>query len=1329
MADDLTTILRFVGDPSNAEAAINGLVSSLQKAANAQNVFTASGAKNTQQAEKGEAAMLRQAQAIARIQQVSGDSAAAIKTLGDALAKASDPQSLPALRAQLQKTYLDTNYANSPLIGAIRKIKEESAALSQGLQQAGVSLTAALTVPLTALGIASVKSAKDIDQNVNVLRAFTGSAASAEKRLAELIATAQRTPGLTTSLATTLDAQLRVANVTEQTINRILPAIGRLNAVSSLADPRRFSQNLVQLVTQGFEKIDLKELVGQSPLAGEIIKQVFGVDNPTNAEAIRAAAQRLGITTTDQFFSAFAAAASSNSKLANVQESIAAQFEKLTDRVSVALRPLGLAIINAIQPVVTAIVPIIERIGQAFNNLPQGVQTAVLAVGAIAAAIGPLLIVLASAAQAVVAFAGAWAALSTALAAGGALAAIPALLNPIGLAVAGIVAVVGLATLAWASYEDATEKAAKITADTLTQQSANVQRTKEQAAEIAKLAEEQKTNALAHDNLAVSISKLDPVTQAYIKSLKDEQVAAAEVVRVTQEKATQSQDVLAAQFRTLSDAIQESVGRINSQSKTIANAQNSINAYVREAAKFKDIQQIAGHRTQEFSQTIVEANTEIEKEQEAILQLGAKLSGFADANNLTRESLTQQLQAMKLSQDQIDRLLIAYDAYRQKQEQNKQATDSATGSINQQSSAVAELINKLQQLNQVAGSEVDKRVKEIALTARNAAEAKAKLQQALKLDDDFFFAVEEKNRVARNIAALNTALDPTPKKTGGGGAASKRAATEGRQEAAAELKLLQIQEKEAELINKRINEALRVSLQDRLISLQTFTQLSIQNDQNLLQKRLAALKAEESAAVRTAKNSTDAEAKRAEFRLKAATLQQDFDIEIERKRDEQRRTEEKSAIDHENRLVEIRDAARKRAESQIKDAAGLNIIGQVAAEQQLIDIERERLDERRALLLRDLKLAGKNLEERQRINDELVQLEEERTGASEEASRRIRDASTRELNDRINFLRNLTGAYRDLESAQLDQVDAQAALAVQEGRLSPNNAALREFEQRRRAIQLETEDRQKSIAEQAAALQQQAVQAQQGSARILEIKRLETEALTAEQRRAQAIEQQIQNEQLAFLQSIGGGIRGLFSARVNELANNLGLAKGLIQNFVTELQATITPLDEIGAKAFQGFADGIGSAVSNFVLLGKTGPAVIRKVLAAQLAAIAQEATVNAIKELALGFGALFLNPPAAAGHFTSAALWASLAGASAVVGRAIAPKEAGGTASDRTQATDSSGNRVVEQGGALPTQAQNQITIRVVTHPDVTIERVQENVQNNGTLRTTFQQLAGATA
>ena len=104
-------------------------------------------------------------------------------------------------------------------------------------------------------------------------------------------------------------------------------------------------------------------------------------------------------------------------------------------------------------------------------------------------------------------------------------------------------------------------------------------------------------------------------------------------------------------------------------------------------------------------------------------------------------------------------------------------------------------------------------------------------------------------------------------------------------------------------------------------------------------------------------------------------------------------------------------------------------------------------------------------------------------------------------------------------------------------------------------------------------------------------------------------------------------------------------------------------------NAVKAFSEAVGSLVENWVLMGTTGPAAMRKMTASILAGLAKQAASEAIMELARGFAALakaagtaVVNPVASAayaaeatGHFTSAAIFGGMAVGAAVSGRALA--------------------------------------------------------------------------
>jgi hypothetical protein len=174
----------------------------------------------------------------------------------------------------------------------------------------------------------------------------------------------------------------------------------------------------------------------------------------------------------------------------------------------------------------------------------------------------------------------------------------------------------------------------------------------------------------------------------------------------------------------------------------------------------------------------------------------------------------------------------------------------------------------------------------------------------------------------------------------------------------------------------------------------------------------------------------------------------------------------------------------------------------------------------------------------------------------------------------------------------------------------------------------------------------------------------------------------------------------------------LSLDTESLEQFAATLEDTIVPLGEILRNTFLQVADAIGQTVQNWVLLGETGPAVMRKILAQALASIAAEAAVNAIKELALGFATLFFAPEESAAHFTAAALWASIGGVAAIAGRGVAgdlfkPKSAGAGGGSGSSSRDRDLNPLTLARNAGP-GAQQQIA------PQIQPIRVQINVNDS---------------
>lgn len=158
------------------------------------------------------------------------------------------------------------------------------------------------------------------------------------------------------------------------------------------------------------------------------------------------------------------------------------------------------------------------------------------------------------------------------------------------------------------------------------------------------------------------------------------------------------------------------------------------------------------------------------------------------------------------------------------------------------------------------------------------------------------------------------------------------------------------------------------------------------------------------------------------------------------------------------------------------------------------------------------------------------------------------------------------------------------------------------------------------------------------------------------------------------------GLPGNDSASGGPFDNWTGSWKGLLTTVLGDAPTLTSALGDIGAmfvRMFEQMAQAIGQVVHQWVLYGETGPAVMRKILASALATIAAESAVKAIESLGWAFFFLATHQyTSAAAAFQAAALFGSIAGATALAGRAIAGDAFKQTAAGGSASSASSGSR-----------------------------------------------------
>jgi hypothetical protein len=277
------------------------------------------------------------------------------------------------LASTLQQTERTTNTLGGRLRDSTARLQDlaNSSRTTEGALTSFANKMGRLAIVAGPLAAGTlIKWAAGIDSIRNRLQAATGSIDGANRKFKELQTLAQNAPGVLVSSAVELYAFFKPMKLGEDTINDLIKALGRLKMANDEIDLKTFGMNLTQLYTQAFEAIDLKELVGRFKEGGEILQKAFDLsasDLDTIAKEMKDKLAK-GLSK-EQFFAAIAKAIESDPSLSKLQETMGGKFEKLYDRIKIAVEPAGRGLADAVIAPFTHIVESLERIfGQATTT-------------------------------------------------------------------------------------------------------------------------------------------------------------------------------------------------------------------------------------------------------------------------------------------------------------------------------------------------------------------------------------------------------------------------------------------------------------------------------------------------------------------------------------------------------------------------------------------------------------------------------------------------------------------------------------------------------------------------------------------------------------------------------------------------------------------------------------------------------------------------------------------------------------------------------------------------------------------------------------------------
>lgn len=285
---------------------------------------------------------------------------------------------------------------DSSLDRATRSALGRVKALGTELSSIGTSFALGITAPIVAFGASAINAGKEIESLKLALQTLEGSTAGAERRFRELQEVA-KLPGLGVREAVQADLALRAYGLTAERAKEATLAFGNALAAAGRgkADLAETVRQFGQLSAAGkLTAENLKPIIERVPQVAQILRQQFGVGT---AEALR----DLGVTSQQVIDTIIGGL----QKLPPITSGLKNSIENFSDTWEQNLAKAGKALTPFVAKFLTDFAePLTKKIGEiseAFQKLPESVQSTIVVFTGLAAVTGPLLIALGSVAGAI----------------------------------------------------------------------------------------------------------------------------------------------------------------------------------------------------------------------------------------------------------------------------------------------------------------------------------------------------------------------------------------------------------------------------------------------------------------------------------------------------------------------------------------------------------------------------------------------------------------------------------------------------------------------------------------------------------------------------------------------------------------------------------------------------------------------------------------------------------------------------------------------------------------------------------------------------------------
>lgn len=270
---------------------------------------------------------------------------------------------------------------------AMQNAAREMTKASQQLTSVGMSMTRNLTLPIVALGSASLYAFGKIDTLKRGLISVMGTAGQANKEFSDLVEIA-KLPGLGLEEVTRADVNLQAIGLTSEYAKKSISELG--NAIATVGGGR---ENF-DLAIRGFGQLanaskplqqDLYQIANQVPQINKILIETFGTNRAEDLADMGMSGRQLADVLIEKL-----------GKLQRATGGNSNAFENMSDSIKISLSTIGESIDTnlGITDKINSFGTWIGELAKGFADLQPWVQKTILGVGLLVAAIGPLTLAL-----------------------------------------------------------------------------------------------------------------------------------------------------------------------------------------------------------------------------------------------------------------------------------------------------------------------------------------------------------------------------------------------------------------------------------------------------------------------------------------------------------------------------------------------------------------------------------------------------------------------------------------------------------------------------------------------------------------------------------------------------------------------------------------------------------------------------------------------------------------------------------------------------------------------------------------------------------------------